>query len=116
MVLRIATEQKISKHFHVWSEAQLIEMSRRVPRTLRELMDISEVSENKAQSFGEDTLRTINDVINKPGFVSYLTFGEFEYLRADVKRTVTPPNPAQTEGAEREDVELVTSVKKTRLS
>ena len=96
MATELAREQNISKHFYVWSNQQLVEMSRRVPRSMKELMDVLDVSENKARAFGDRTLSVINETVAAPGFITnYSRFGEFAFNPATSSASSTPGATAQ---------------------
>ena len=52
-------DHNISRHWAVWTENNLMEMAARVPINTRELLDISEVSEEKVKQFGLKTIAAI---------------------------------------------------------
>ena len=56
---QMTIDHNISRHWAVWTEKNLMEMAARVPINTRELLDISEVSEEKVKQFGLKTIAAI---------------------------------------------------------
>ena len=56
---QLGDEFKVSRHWQVWTEKNLLEMVARVPTNVSELSDISEVSEEKVKRYGLRTMGAI---------------------------------------------------------
>jgi superfamily II DNA helicase RecQ len=61
---KLMEDHKVSRHWMVWTEKNLIEMAARIPLNPKELMDLEEVPEEKVKQFGMKTIGAIFQFLN----------------------------------------------------
>ena len=83
----LSDEYKVSRHWQVWSEKNLLEMVARVPTNVIELSDISEVSEEKVKRYGLRTIGAIFQFLTQE-VPSFDIFKGFVWKNKDVKTTM----------------------------